>query len=549
MKQVLAWCFVLMWIGGCADESTPKSTVGQVGLHGMLGSFIGSDSTGNLVDSPVSSYGAQLTASSNATVIAVSAPYSQFSCDQTVVKFNPVLIVLGAGTCSHATQNPIAGGVYVYHGDHLNKAFYITNGETMQYAGFGTSIALSADGLLLAVGQPPNSNIKNASISCTGVILAVDWIRDCADQAPAMANGYKSGAVYMYKFDTGTDQWTLLQVIKPNMLPNYGFGYRVRFSASAKQLLVTSLNDNSATNDNLLVKAGDITEYTALINSNTLQANASPLSHGAVYIYDLDQDGTWGLTSYRSDFSTTQMGSHVAESNDVFMVAGLYKIEGISGTNLTISEEILPWTISALGMSSNLLLVGQPKESSTCIGVITNTTKITECDADSSFRHSGGAKLYQWSKDASDIVTLTLRALIKQNEPTVGALFGESLTLAEDETMMLSIHSQNACVGIFHDLLGCIVKDASANMDAGAVYQYQYTNTKAFIKTPVKAESTQLGQNGLYQFDNNHFIRVENFSVCQGFKTKADLNGDFICASDSTDLPEDLTTQFLWYKK
>ncbi|MBL6734497.1 MAG: hypothetical protein ISP86_01270 [Shewanellaceae bacterium] len=548
MKQVLAWWLVLMWIGGCADESRAKSTLGQVALHGMLGTFISSNSTGNLSDSPVSSDSTQLTASNDANVIAVSAPYSQFQCDQTVVKFDPVPNALSGATCTHDSPNLRAGGVYVYHGDY-KKAFYITNGESMEYAGFGTSIALSADGMLLAVGQPDNSTIKNPTTPCTGVISASDWNSDCNQQATAPAAGYRSGAVFMYKFDTGTDKWTLLQVIKPNAIEYYGFGYRVRFSASAQQLLVTSLNDDSPTEINSLVQASNITDYSTLIANNTLKANMDPSSHGAVYIYDIDSNGDWGFGSYRSDFSTTQMGSHVAESDDVFMVAGLYKIEGISGTNLTSEVATLTWPISALAMSSRLLLVGQPKESSTCIGVITNSTQIEKCDSDNSFSDSGGAKLFGWSKDDSNIVKLTLRALLKQNEPTVGAFFGEALTLAEDDTMMLSIHSDNGCVGVLHDLLGCIVQDVSTALDTGAVYQYEYLSPQAFIKTPIKKESTLLGQHGLYQFGNNHFIQVEKFSVCQGFKTKQELNGDFTCVSGSPFSAEHLTTQFLWYKK
>jgi len=145
-----------------------------------------------------------------------------------------------------------SGAVYLlaWDGSDWNQQAYITASNPDVYDGFGGSVALSADGNMLAVGTGGEDS------SATGVN------GDQTDNSASFA-----GAVYMFRFD-GMD-WKQESYVKAsNTDSGDGFGGAVALSADGKTLAVGAFGEDSST-----------------IGINGDQADNSADDSGAVYVY------------------------------------------------------------------------------------------------------------------------------------------------------------------------------------------------------------------------------------------------------------------------
>ncbi len=95
---------------------------------------------------------------------------------------------------------------------------------------FGQSIALSGNGIVLAVGDPYDNGTGNGPRA-----------------APLLAGQTRTGAVYVYRYKN--DWWDLYNMVKPNYYPDnapfLNFGNDVEFSANGVSLLVGESGESS----------------------------------------------------------------------------------------------------------------------------------------------------------------------------------------------------------------------------------------------------------------------------------------------------------------
>lgn len=145
-----------------------------------------------------------------------------------------------------------SGAVYVF--DRSNGAWsvpaYLKASNTQAGDGFGTGLALSADGRLLAVGAPfegtDNQGVRNTA-----------------------NNG--SGAVYLYRAGVTSGQWTFEGILKAGRAGrNHALGFCVALSGDGTQLVATAPGQDSP-----LVGLG---------GNETVQGDRA---HGAAYVWRL----------------------------------------------------------------------------------------------------------------------------------------------------------------------------------------------------------------------------------------------------------------------
>ncbi|WP_158269400.1 FG-GAP repeat protein [Saccharospirillum sp. MSK14-1] len=129
-----------------------------------------------------------------------------------------------------------SGAVYVFSrsGTNWSEQAYIKASNVTEYAYFGRSISLSADGTLLAVGANAENN-DDRGISTT--FPASTDVTGLAD----------SGALYLYRYSGG--QWHEDAYIKAsNAHTKDWFGYSVSLSGDGQRLVVGAIQeDNDAT--------------------------------------------------------------------------------------------------------------------------------------------------------------------------------------------------------------------------------------------------------------------------------------------------------------
>ena len=222
------------------------------------------------------------------------------------------LAVGGPGDSSAATgingnqldrSAAVAGAVYVFTrtGSSWAQQAYVKASNTGQQDVFGSSVALSADGNVMAVGAPGEWS------SATGV------------------NGYQgdnsmqdAGAVYMFT-RSGT-QWTQRAYIKAsNTNGQDSFGGAVALSATGSTLVVGARGESSAATG----IDGD-------------QSDNSELGAGAVYVFQ--NSGSWAQQSYIKQARSTNgdgFGTTVAIAADGNTFAAGASSESGAGTGIT----------------------------------------------------------------------------------------------------------------------------------------------------------------------------------------------------------------------
>ena len=193
-----------------------------------------------------------------------------------------------------------SGAVYVFTrtGDTWIQEAYLKASNGDEFDSFGSSIALSADGNVLAVGADGEDS------NATGV------------NGDATNNdGATNGAVYVFRRTAGV--WSEQAYLKGRWTETYGFGDTLAISGDGLVLAVgASLEDSDARG----------------IGGDPANANAS--SSGAVFTFR-DVGGTWVEDEYikssNSEASDYFGGSLALNRDGSVLVVGAYGEDGLSG--------------------------------------------------------------------------------------------------------------------------------------------------------------------------------------------------------------------------
>nr|WP_246394212.1 FG-GAP repeat protein [Microbulbifer rhizosphaerae] len=239
----------------------------------------------------VEQFGKKIALSSDGSLLAVSAPQEDSSATG-----------IGGDQADNAAEN--SGAVYMFtrSGGAWAQQAYIKASNTGKGDQFGSSLVLSADGGVLAVGA------RGEDSSAGGID---------GDQADNSANA--SGAVYV--FTQSGDTWFQQAYIKASNVENIDvFGLNLALSADGATLAVGATGeDSSATGIN-----GD-------------QADNSAGGSGAVYLFT-QSAGVWSLKSYikaSNAEADDQFGTNLALSSDggILAVGATWEDSSATGIN------------------------------------------------------------------------------------------------------------------------------------------------------------------------------------------------------------------------
>jgi hypothetical protein len=201
-----------------------------------------------------------------------------------------------------------SGAVYVFtrSGAAWSQQAYVKASNTSAQDHFGTAVALSADGNILAVGAPEEDS---AAIGIGG------------DQTSNGAAG--SGAVYVFVRNGGT--WTQQAYVKAsNTGPNDGFGTDVAISGDGQTVAVGAGGEGSSATG---------------INGD--QTNNTAIGSGAVYVF-VQNAGTWTQQAYVKASNTEaddRFASFISLSADGNLLAVSASEEDSAATGINGNQE------------------------------------------------------------------------------------------------------------------------------------------------------------------------------------------------------------------
>ncbi len=320
---------------------------------------------------------------------------------------------------------PHSGAVYVYHrvANHWVQQAYVKASNTDADDWFGFSVALSADGSMLAVGAPLEfSNAKG-----------IDG--DQSDNSASYA-----GAVYMFQRSGGS--WAQTAYIKAsNNRGNAQFGVAVALSSDGSRLAVGAKTESSGA--------------TGVDGDDSTSATYS----GAAYLYTR-AGGDWSEEAYVKASNTgafDYFGSSVALSRDglTLAVGATDETSNATGINGSQSDNSLPYAGAvyifsltgevwsqqaylkasyaggdyfgesvALSDDGSTLAVGAYVESSAAIG-------INGDPSDASAMFSGAS--YVFTRAGS---TWSQQAYVKASDTAQGHNFGKSVAVSASGSML-----------------------------------------------------------------------------------------------------------------
>jgi FG-GAP repeat len=329
---------------------------------------------------------------------------------------------------------PDSGAVYVFRrrGKAWIQQAYLKASNTEADDLFGFSVALSADGSILAVGAPSED----------GAATGID-----GDQADGSAPN--SGAVYV--FTRHGMKWSQAAYVKAS---NTGavdlFGYRVALSADGSTLAASAILEDSAA----IGVGGD-------------QADDSASDSGAVYVFTRDGVG-WSQEAYLKASNTgvnDNFGSRIALSGDgSALEAGAVYVLARSGSTWSQQAYVKASNTDtytgfgssvALSADGSVLAVGADGEASAASGI----------DGDQTDNSMGGAgAVYMLARSGS---TWSQQAYVKASNPDAVDYFGIVALSADGSILAVGAPEEDsAALGIGGDQT-----DNSAP-NAGAVYVF-----------------------------------------------------------------------------
>lgn len=253
--------------GGCTDSQAVASLLP---LNDAIGYLKASNTGAN------QEFGTSVALSADGNTLAVGTPLESDSAS-------------GINQPNHDSAAAASGAVYVFvrNGQAWAQQAFVKAGKSEAGDGFGTSVALSADGNTLVVGAPGESSSR----------LGIN-------QPDTEAGTPRSGALYVFRRDAGS--WTQKAFIKAfNSAPDHALGSSVAISGDG--LAVAGGAPGESSNFVGLFKIG-------LAPSGNLGAPAS----GAVYTYRFT-DGVWDTGAYIKASNTganDRFGSALAWSGD-----------------------------------------------------------------------------------------------------------------------------------------------------------------------------------------------------------------------------------------
>ncbi|MEJ2766837.1 hypothetical protein VV869_23085 [Photobacterium sp. MCCC 1A19761] len=365
------------------------------------------------------------------------------------------------------------------------------------YDQFGSSVALSDDGLTLAVGAP------NESGGMAGIQFGT-----VEEGQEAIA----SGAVYLFKRES--DRWSLSAYIKAsNPGSSDRFGSSVSLSADGSTLAVGAPFEDGGT---------------AGIQTGTMAEGTEVSESGAVYLFDLSDSDRhhWSQSAYvkapnpgkddnfgesivlSKDGSTLAVGAPREDGG----IAGIHTV-GIplgrigqvtdgsdSGAVYLFKRESGSWLQSAYIKASNLgsneyfgvsmalsadgstPAVGTPFEDGGTAGIQTDTV-----DDGAEARDSGAVYLFDFSD--SDPSHWSQSAYIKASTSGSYDHFGASVSLSADG-LTLAVGAPNED-GDTAGIQANVVDEGTESLDSGAVYLFDLSNSErshwsqsAYVKAP-----------------------------------------------------------------
>lgn len=350
-------------------------------------------------------FGVALALSDNGQTLAVSAPLE-----------NSATTTINGNQANHDAAG--AGAVYVFtrsNGTWAQQS-YLKAGNAYANAFFGWSVALSADGSLLATGATGDASSSNG-INGNGT----------------NRNAANSGAAYV--FSRNGSSWTQQAYIKAsNTGAEDNFGAAVRFNANGTILAVgapfeasAATTVNGSQTNNAATNAGAVYVFSRSGSSWTQQAYLKSSNGGAEDNFGnalaLDEAGTtlavgapyeWSAYGNPNSVSAPKSGTVY-----VFTYNGAWSQEAlVKATNANINDNF--GSAVALSRNGNTLIVGAIGESSAAVGLDGNA-------ADNSTDGVGAAYLFQRSNKA-----WTQQTYLKPAAATLGNEFGSAIAISND---------------------------------------------------------------------------------------------------------------------
>ncbi|CDT33958.1 Integrin alpha beta-propellor [Vibrio coralliirubri] len=464
--------------GSEATDTGTASNSGAVYIYRNLGS--GWTQTAYLKASNADNgdrFGYSLALNNDGSLLAVSAPTEDNSTTG--------ILVDGSESSDSGTAFE-SGAVYLFDRTEevWSQSAYVKASNTGQFDEFGRSIALSSDGLTLAVSAIAEDN------AASGIITDGSEVIDTGTESA-------SGAVYI--FNNAGSGWSQTAYLKAsNTGSNDLFGYSIALSDDGETLAVGAPSE-----DNGL--SGTVTDGSELIDTGSKSGS------GATYLFS-KASGNWTQTVYikasNSD-SGDYFGRVVALSGNGLKLAvgSVDEDNGVTGIHTDGSEltdtGIKPdsgavylfdyssgsWDQSSYIKASNssssdyfgggiafnsdgsVLAIGAYGEDGSATGVITDGSEVMDSN---SLTNSGAVYLFSYSGG-----NWAQTAYVKASNPGVGDFFGSS-NLGLSRSLALSADGNTLAVGSQNEDNGAvgIVKDGSEGSDmgtmsnSGAVYLY-----------------------------------------------------------------------------
>jgi hypothetical protein len=352
-----------------------------------------------------------------------------------------------------------SGAVYVFRSDGTDwiQQAYVKASNTGAFDGFGTTVALSADGNTLVAGAwAERSNATGINGDQTN------------DGTPI------SGAAYVFRFD-GTDWFQQAYIKSSNTGIEDSFGDAIALSADGNTLAVGAWREDSTAtgvdgdqNDNFASDSGavyvfrfdgtDWSQQAYVKASNTARIDSFGIAIA------LSADGnTLAVGAYREDSNATGVGGD--QTNDLTAFSGAVYVFRFDGTDWSQQAYIkasntggtdLFGAAVALSADGNTLAVGAYGEDSNATGVggDQNDNLVSNSGAVYVFRFDGT----NWSQ----------QAYVKASNTGTDDEYGGAVALSADGNTLAvgALGEDSNATGIGGDQ-----NDDSAN-DSGAVYLF-----------------------------------------------------------------------------
>ncbi len=415
-------------------------------------------------------FGTTVAISADGLVMAVGAP-AEASADT------------GIDAVGIDNSAPGAGAVYLFRnvaGSWVPNGYFKAD-NTGAGDGFGSALALSADGAALAVGAPFEDSAATGTTNTAGT--GVD------DNAP------DAGAVYLFRFD-GTN-WNQRAYIKAsNTNAGDRFGSAVALRADGNGLAV-----------------GAPGEASAATGVGGLETDNSAAGAGAVYLYT-DTGGTWNQLGYAKAFNTdagdgfgsavgfnadgttlavgapgedsAETGTAGTGADNTAPDAGAVYLFGFNGTVWSQTAYLKPFNTDggdgfgtglSLSDTATTLLVGAPGEDSADTGINAPGTDNTAIDA-------GAAYLFGFNG-----TSWAQTAYLKADNTDPGDRFGQTVSAAGN-----GLSVAIAAPGEDGGNSGTVsLGTDNAATDAGAAYFFGFNGTVWTQRSYVKSANTNGG--------------------------------------------------------